>query len=132
MNHSPTNGLTWLNRYLKKIWSKIFSIDKLIHMLVTPEGHLRPGLHIGSILDSILKFGGKDERYKFITCGLAVIAALKLFVLPPWSSTSMSHLVDIDFGVSAVERMCTVLPLVNTTHSMIPWLPSLMSQAPIN
>ena len=68
----------------------------------------------------------------FITCGLAVIAALKLFVLQPWSSTSMSHLVDIDFGVSAVERMCTVLPLVNTTPSMISWLPSLMSQSPIN
>ena len=55
----------------------------------------------------------------FITYGLAVIAALKLFVLQRWSSTSMSHLVDIDFGVSAVERMCTVLPPFNTTHSMV-------------
>ncbi len=66
-----------------------------------------------------------------ITCGLAVIAALKLFVLQPWSSTSMSHLVNIGFGVSAVEIMFTVLPLVNTTPSMISWLPSLMSQYPL-
>ena len=31
------------------------------------------------------------------------------------------------FGVCAVEKMCTVLLLVNTTHSMISWLPSPMS-----
>ena len=54
-----------------------------------------------------------------ITCGQEVIAALKLFVLQQWSSTSMPHLENIGFGVSAVERMCTVLPLVNTTHYMI-------------
>ena len=52
----------------------------------------------------------------FITCGQAVIAALKLFVLQPWSSTSMSHLVNIGFGVSAVEIMFTVLHPVNTTQ----------------
>ncbi len=67
----------------------------------------------------------------FITYGLAVIAAL-LFVLQPWSFKSMSHLVNIGFGVSAVERMCTVLPQVNTTASMISELPSLMSQSPID
>jgi hypothetical protein len=62
-----------------------------------------------------------------IACGLAVIALLKLFVLQPWSYTSMFCPVNIDFGVSAVERMYTVHPLVNTTHSMISWLPSPMS-----
>ena len=67
-----------------------------------------------------------------IACELEVIAALKLFVLQPWSSTSMSHLVNIGFGVSAVEIMFTVLHPVNTTPSMISWLPSLMSQSPIN
>ncbi len=65
LNHSPTNGFTWLNRYLEKIRSKIFSMDNLICTFVTPEGHSRHGLHIGSMLDSIFKFGGKDERYKF-------------------------------------------------------------------
>ena len=49
------------------------------------------------------------EVINFTTCGQAVIAALILFVLQPWSSTSMSHLVNIGFGVSAVERMCTDL-----------------------
>ncbi len=67
-----------------------------------------------------------------IACGLEVNAALKLFVLQPWSSTSMSHLVNIGFGVSAVERMCTVLRLVNMTPSMVSWLPSLKSQSSIN
>ena len=65
LNHSPTNGFTWLNRYLEKIRSKIFSMDNLIHMFVTPEGHVRPGLYISPMLGSIFKFGGKDERYKF-------------------------------------------------------------------
>ena len=55
----------------------------------------------------------------FITCGLAVIAALKLFVLQPWSTTSMSHLVNTGFGVSAVKIMCTVLPLVKMAPSII-------------
>ena len=68
----------------------------------------------------------------FIACGQAVIAALKLIVIQPWSSTSMSHLVNIGFGVSAVERMFTVLHPVNTTPSLISWLPSLMFQSPIN
>ena len=95
--------------------------EYLIHTFVTPEGDWRQGLYIGSMLDSIFKFGGKHEH-----------AALKLFMLQPWSSTSMSHLVNIGFGVSAVERMCTVLPLVNTTHSMISWLPTFMSQSPIS
>ena len=121
LNCSPTNGFTWLNRYLEKIRSKIFSMDNLICTFVTPEGHSRHGLHIGSMLDSMFKFGGKDERYNFITCGQAVIAALKLLVLQPWSSTSMSHLVSIGFGfgVRAVEIIFTVLPPVNTTPSMI-------------
>ena len=64
-----------------------------------------------------------------IACGQEVIAALKLFVPQPWSSTSMPHQVNIGFGVSAVERMFTVLPLDNTTHYMISWLPSHMSQS---
>ncbi len=38
-----------------------------------------------------------------IGCGLAVIAPLKLFVLHPWSYTSMISLVNIDFGVGTVE-----------------------------
>ncbi len=61
MNHSPTTGFTWLNRYLEKIRSKISSMDNLIHTFVTPEGHWRHGLYIGSMLDSIFKFGGKHE-----------------------------------------------------------------------
>ena len=46
---------------------------------------------------------GSMSDIDFITCGLAVISALKLFALQPWSSTSVSHLVNIGFGVSAVE-----------------------------
>ena len=68
LNCSPTNGFTWLNRYLEKIRSKIFSMDNLICTFVTPEGNSRHGLYIGSMLDSIFKFGGKDERY-IIICG---------------------------------------------------------------
>ncbi len=40
-----------------------------------------------------------------IGCGLAVIAPLKLFVLQPWSYTSMFCLVNIDFGVDAEKGM---------------------------
>ena len=65
LNRCPTNGFAWLNRYLEKIRSKIFSMDNLICTFFTPEGHSRYGLHIGSMLNSIFKFGGKDERYKF-------------------------------------------------------------------
>jgi hypothetical protein len=54
-----------------------------------------------------------------IRCGLAVIALLKLFVLQPWSYTRMFCLVNTDFDVDAVERMCTVHPLVHTTQPMI-------------
>ena len=61
MNHSPTTGFTWLNRYLEKIRSKIFSMENLICTFVTPEGHWRHGLHIDCMLDSIFKFGGKQE-----------------------------------------------------------------------
>ena len=99
-------------------------MDTLLHKFVTPEGHEGYGLYIASILDNIYKFGGKHDRYKY---QLAVIAPLKLFVLQPWSYTSMFCLVNIDFGVGAVKKMCTVHPLVNTTHSMISWLPSPMS-----
>ena len=77
-----------------------------------------------SLVGSMINIG-------IIGCGLAVIAPLKLFVLQPWSYTSMLSLVNINFGVGAVEKMCTVHPLVNTTHSTISWLPSLMSQLPI-
>ena len=55
----------------------------------------------------------------FIICGQAVISAINMFVLQPGSSTIMSHLINIGVGVSAVERMCTVIPPVNTTLSMI-------------
>ncbi len=75
---------------------------------------------------------GSMSKIDIIGCGLEVIAALKLFVLQPWSSISMLHLVNIEFGVSDVEIMCTVLSLINTRHSMIAWLPSLMTQSPIN
>jgi hypothetical protein len=74
-------------------------------------------------------FEGSTSDIDFVACGLAVIAALKLFLLQPWSSTSLPHLVNIGFSVSAVERMCIVLPIVSATHSMISWLPSLMSQS---
>ena len=70
---------------------------------------------------------GSMTDISIIACGLAVIAPLKQFVPQPWSYTSMFCLVNIDFGVIAVEKMCAVLPLVNTTHSVISWLPSPMS-----
>lgn len=49
MNH--TTNFTWLNLYLEKIRSKIFSMDNLIHKFVTPEGHEGYSLGIASILD---------------------------------------------------------------------------------
>ncbi len=94
LNCSPTNGFTWLNRYLEKIRSKIIFMDNLIHMFVTPEGHWSPGLHIMALCWIVYSsLEGRMRDINFITCGLGVIAALKLFVLQPWSSTSMSHLV---------------------------------------
>ena len=74
---------------------------------------------------------GRMKDIPITGCGLAVIAPLKLFVLQPWSYTSMFCLVNIDFGVGVVERICIVLPLVNTTYCMISWLPSPMSLLPI-
>ena len=54
---------SWLNLYLEKIRSKIFSMDNLLDKFVTPDGHEVYGLRIDSILDNIFKFGGKHERY---------------------------------------------------------------------
>ena len=128
MNSPLTTGFTWLNRYLEKIRSKIISMDNLICIHLSSLkgiGDMDFTLALCWIVYSSL--AGSMSNIDFITCGIAVIAALKLFVLQPWSSTSMSHLVNTDFGVSAVEKMCTVLPPVNTSSSMISWLPSLMS-----
>jgi hypothetical protein len=62
-----------------------------------------------------------------IACGLAVIAPMIQFVLQPLLYTHMFCIINTDFGVGAVEKMYTVIPLVNTIHSMISWLPSPMS-----
>jgi hypothetical protein len=52
---------------------------------------------------------GSMSSIIIIACGLAEIAPLKLFVLQPWSYTTVFCLANIDFGVGAVERMCTVI-----------------------
>jgi hypothetical protein len=57
----PT-AFTWLNLYLEKIRSKIFSMDNLLHKFVTLEGQEGYGLNIASILDSIYKFGRRHDR----------------------------------------------------------------------
>jgi hypothetical protein len=58
VNRSSPAPFTWLNLYLEKIRSKIFSMDNVLQMI---EGH-RVGLCIDAILDNIFKFGRKDER----------------------------------------------------------------------
>ena len=98
VNHSPPDAFSWVNLYLDKVRSKIFSMDNLLHKIVTQERQEGYGIYIASILDNIYKFGGKDDQYKW----LAVIAQLRLFVLKPLSFTNMFFLVYIDFGVSAV------------------------------
>ena len=64
-NRPPPAAFTWLNLYLEKIRSKIFSMDNLLHKFVTPEGQEGYGLFIASILDNIYKFGGKHDRYRY-------------------------------------------------------------------
>jgi hypothetical protein len=64
-NRPTTSAFTWLNLYLEKIRSTIFSMDNLLHKFVTPEGQEGYGLYIASILNNIYKFGGKHERYKY-------------------------------------------------------------------
>ena len=59
-NRSTPAPFTWLNLYLEKIRSKIFSMDNVLQMI---EGR-GVGLCIDAILDNILKSGGKDEQYK--------------------------------------------------------------------
>ena len=60
-NRPTPAAFSWLNLYLEKIRSKIFSMDNLLHKFVTPEGQEGYGLYIASILDSIYKFGGKHD-----------------------------------------------------------------------
>ena len=130
MNRSPATGFTWLNGYLEKIRAKIFSMDNLIHTFVTPEGNQSHGLYISSMLDNIFKFGGKHERYRYhrmwarSNCCIETVCASAMVIYK--HATSGKYRL---FGVSAVERMFTVLPLDNTTHCMISWLPSHMSQS---
>ena len=126
-NRPPPAVITWLNLYLERIRSKIFSMDNLLHKFVTPEGQEGYGLYIASILDNIYKFGGKHNRYKYhrmwasSNCSIETVCASAMVIYKHVLSE------NIDFGAGAVERMCTVLPLVNTTHSVISWLPSPMS-----
>jgi hypothetical protein len=54
-NRPPPATVTWLNLYLEKIRSKIFSMDNLLHKFVTPEGQEGYGLYIASVLDNIYK-----------------------------------------------------------------------------
>jgi hypothetical protein len=58
-------AFSWLNLYLEKIRSKIFSMDNLLHKFVTPEGQEGYGLYMASILDNIYKCGGKHDGYKY-------------------------------------------------------------------
>ncbi len=103
MNRSPTTGFTWLNGYLEKIRSKIFSMDNLIHTFVTPEGNQRHGLYIGSMLDSIFKFGGKHERCRYnrmwarSNCCIETVCASAMVIYKHATSGKYR------FGVSAVE-----------------------------
>ncbi len=64
-NRPTPVAFTWLNLYLEKIRSKIFSMDNLLHKFLTPEGQEGYGLYIASIFDSIYKFGGKHDRYRY-------------------------------------------------------------------
>ena len=59
--HPTSAPFTWLNLYLEKIRSKIFSMDNLLHKFVTPGGQEGHGLYIASILDNIYMFGGKHD-----------------------------------------------------------------------
>jgi hypothetical protein len=64
INRSSSATLTWLNVFLERIRSSIFSMDNLILKIRDPEGDKVFGLSIGSMLDNVFKFGAKDNRYK--------------------------------------------------------------------
>ena len=128
VNRSSPPPFTWLNLYLEKIRSKIFSMDNLLQMF---EGH-GVGLCIDAILDNIFKFGGMDERSKnHIIHGPAVTVQLNLFLLQPLSYTKRSRQENLDFTVNAVGKVCTILPLDDMTLSMKPCLPFPLSPSHI-
>jgi len=126
VTHSPPAAFTWLNLYLERIMTKTFSVDNLLHKFVSP-GRRDMDFSLSPYWMAFTSLVGSMSDMSIIACGLAVIAPLKLFVLQPWSYTSMFCPVNIDFGFGAVERLCTIHPLVNTIHSMISWLRSPMS-----
>ncbi len=64
INRSSSATLTWLNVFLERIRSSIFSMDNLILKIRDPEGDEVFGLIIGSMLDNVFKFRAKDNRYK--------------------------------------------------------------------
>ena len=64
INRSSPETLNWLNVYLERIRSNIFSMDNLIVKIRDPDGKEVFGLDIGSMLDNVFKLGAKDNRYK--------------------------------------------------------------------
>ena len=64
INRSSPENLNWLNVFLERIRSNIFSMDNLIAKIRDPEGDEVFGLDIGSMLDNVFKLGAKDNRYK--------------------------------------------------------------------
>jgi hypothetical protein len=53
-----------------------------------------------------------------IGCGPAVTVRSNPYWLQPWSYTKRSHQENLDFTADAVEKVFTILPLVDTTLSM--------------
>lgn len=64
INRSSPENLNWLNVFLERIRSNIFSMDNLIVKIRDREGDEMFGLDIGSMLDNVFKLGAKDNRYK--------------------------------------------------------------------
>ena len=73
----------------------------------------------GNTVASVASYMEKKPKKTY----LAVIAASKLSVLLPWSSTRIQQMRNTDFGVSAVERVYMLLLLVNMSHSTMPCNP---------
>ena len=128
VNRSTPAPFTWLNLYLEKIRSKIFSMDNLLQRF---EGH-GVGLHIDAILDNIFKFGGKDEQYKkshhmwaSSNCSIESVFASAMVIYQEVTSGKL------DFSVNAVGKVCTILPLDNMTLSMKACLPFPLSPSHI-
>ena len=80
VNCSPPAAFTWLNIYLEKIRSKIFSIDNLLHKFVTQKGMRDMDFTLPPYWITLTSLVGSMSSIIIIACGLAEIAPLKLFV----------------------------------------------------